>query len=159
MSLGRIAIMQAGEADIAAWLALRILLWPDAVALEHRAEIEDLVGNPGEGVGFLAYEEMHQPIGFAEATLRHDYVNGCTTTPVAFLEGLYVIEPARRSGVAAGLIGAVEAWALGLGCVEFASDALVENATSHAVHEAAGFVETERVVYFRKLLREPERGH
>lgn len=33
-----------------------------------------------------------------------------------------------------------------------ASDALLDNAGSHAFHEAVGFEETERVVYFRKSL-------
>jgi aminoglycoside 6'-N-acetyltransferase I len=33
-----------------------------------------------------------------------------------------------------------------------ASDALLENTDSHAMHRALGFEEAERVVYFRKLL-------
>jgi hypothetical protein len=32
------------------------------------------------------------------------------------------------------------------------SDTELDNVTSQAVHEALGFVETERVVYYRKLL-------
>jgi aminoglycoside 6'-N-acetyltransferase I len=28
------------------------------------------------------------PVGFAEASLRHDFVNGCETSPVLFLEGI-----------------------------------------------------------------------
>jgi aminoglycoside 6'-N-acetyltransferase I len=39
-----------------------------------------------------------------------------------------------------------------MGCTELASDALLDNQTSHAMHEALGFVETERVVYFLKPL-------
>jgi aminoglycoside 6'-N-acetyltransferase I len=35
---------------------------------------------------------------------------------------------------------------------ELASDALLDNNGSHAMHEALGFTETERVVYFRKAL-------
>jgi aminoglycoside 6'-N-acetyltransferase I len=35
-----------------------------------------------------------------------------------------------------------------MGCTELALDALIENTGSHAMHEALGFVETERVVYF-----------
>ena len=38
------------------------------------------------------------------------------------------------------------------GCREFASDAALGNELSHAVHRSLGFRETERVVYFRKLL-------
>jgi aminoglycoside 6'-N-acetyltransferase I len=39
-----------------------------------------------------------------------------------------------------------------MGCTELASDALLDNQASHAMHEALGFAETERVVYFLKPL-------
>jgi aminoglycoside 6'-N-acetyltransferase I len=100
----------------------------------------------------MALNTEGKPSGFAEATLRTDYVNGCETSPVAFLEGIYVESWARRQGVARELVAEVERWALGLGCREFASDALLENEASHRMHRGLGFVETERVVYFRKDL-------
>ena len=47
----------------------------------------------------------------------------------------------------------VEAYELGLkGVTELASDADIANITSHCMHAALGFEETERVVYFRKIL-------
>lgn len=84
--------------------------------------------------------------------MRADYVNGTTSSPVAFLEGLYVVPEVRRKGIAASLVSAVSQWARSVGCSEFASDALLENETSHAVHRALGFQETERVVFFRRTL-------
>jgi aminoglycoside 6'-N-acetyltransferase I len=80
-------------------------------------------------------------------------VNGAETSPVAFLEGIYVAPHARRSGVARKLIAHAEQWALDAGCSEFASDAAIDNTSSHAMHAALGFVETERVVFFKKVLR------
>jgi aminoglycoside 6'-N-acetyltransferase I len=47
----------------------------------------------------------------------------------------------------------VEEWTRGHGCSELASDALLDNASSHAAHAACGFEETERVVFFRKVLK------
>nr|WP_241823604.1 GNAT family N-acetyltransferase [Sphingomonas sp. Sph1(2015)] len=47
------------------------------------------------------------------------------------------------------LVAAVADWGRAQGCSEFASDAELENVDSHAMHRALGFVETERVVYFR----------
>ena len=90
--------------------------------------------------------------GFAESSLRRDYVNGCATSPVAFVEGLYVVPECRRHGVARALIAAIESWARRQGLRELASDALLDNNASHAMHEALGFTETERVVYFCKAL-------
>ena len=85
--------------------------------------------------------------------MRHDYVNGTDTSPVAFLEGLYVAPAARRAGVARALVAAVAQWGRAAGCTELASDAAAGNTASHAVHGALGFAETKRVVYFRRALR------
>jgi aminoglycoside 6'-N-acetyltransferase I len=100
----------------------------------------------------IAWSADERPASFAEATLRVDYVNGCVTSPVACLEGVYVEPWARRQGVARVLVEAVETWAREKGCSELASDALLENAESHRMHAGLGFEETERVVYFRKEL-------
>lgn len=89
----------------------------------------------------------------AELAIRTDYVNGADTSPVAFLEGIYVVPEARRSGIARELVAAAERWALSMGCTELACDARIENTSSHAMHAALGFVETERVVFFKKVLR------
>ena len=51
-----------------------------------------------------------------------------------------------------GVCEALEDWAADLGCIEFASDVLVQNALGQRVHEALGFVETERVVFYAKRL-------
>ena len=79
-------------------------------------------------------------------------MNGTDSSPVAFLEGIYVAPFARNLGVAKALVQAAEFWARERGCVEFASDAAIENESSHAMHRALGFAETERVVFFRKVL-------
>ena len=105
---------------------------------------------PQRFAAFLAHRD--QPVGFAEAALRSDHVNGTSSSPVAFLEGIYVRPAARRQGVAAELVAAVSRWAREAGCNELASDALLDNEISHSVHRALGFEETERVVYFRKRL-------
>ena len=90
--------------------------------------------------------------GFIEASVRRDYVNGSETSPVVFVEGLYVTPERRHRGVARALVAAVESWGKAQGLRELASDALLDNTQSHAMHQALGFSETERVVYFRKPL-------
>ncbi len=129
---------------------LRRMLWPE----------DDYAGEPPKWLtagernpaAFIARNNAGAAIGFAEANLRHDPVNGCDTSPVLFLEGIYVLPAYRRNGIAKALCEAVEAWGRSLGCSEFASDALLDNAAGHAFHAAVGFHERERVVVFRKLL-------
>jgi GNAT superfamily N-acetyltransferase len=138
------------SADDRDWLALRRALWPgDQEAAELAAMAEDLAR------GFhvrLALAEDGAAIGFVEGSLRRDYVNGTSSSPVAFLEGLYVVPQQRRRGIARALVESVAQWARRAGCSELASDALLDNAMSHAAHRALGLEETERVVCFRRAL-------
>jgi aminoglycoside 6'-N-acetyltransferase I len=110
------------------------------------------LASPDRFAQFVAYSAPGEAVGLAEASMRIDYVNGTVSSPVAFLEGLYVVPPARRRGVAQSLVCVVSDWARSRGCSELASDTLLENEASQAVHRALGFEETERVVFFRKAL-------
>lgn len=137
--------------DRAQWAVLRCALWPDEDHAQLAADIEDMLSQGA--VGFLAFDGEGNAIGFAEAALRHDYVNGTDSSPVGFLEGWYVASQWRGKGLGRALVAAVEDWVRGQGCSEFASDALIDNVGSLAAHAACGFEETERVVYFRKRLQ------
>lgn len=145
-------ILPCTSADQDGWLRLRQALWPDCPEAEHLAEMAGFLREPDKYGQFVAYDEDGQAAGFAEAALRTDYVNGTETSPVAFLEGLYVTPQQRRQGWGRALVDAVTAWAKARGCRELASDALLDNVASHRMHRALGFEETERVVFFRKEL-------
>ena len=137
------------DATHGAWHALRCALWPDADASQLRAEMRDALAR---GLFVRLAFAGDEAIGLVEAALRVDYVNGTETSPVAFVEGVYVAPPFRRRGVARALVGEVERWARAAGCRELASDSPLDNAGAHAMHRAFGFEETERVVYFRRVL-------
>jgi len=136
-------------ADIA-WLSFRCALWRDVPAEEHLREMPDVLAR-GHCV-LLAFDDDGAAIGFIEASKRNDYVNGTAGSPVGFLEGLYVAPSHRHQGVCRALVATAADWAASSGCVELASDSLIDNVDAHRVHRALGFVETERVVYFCKRL-------
>lgn len=142
----------AGPRDLDAWTDLRHALWPHLALDGHRGEIAEALEKPERLVAFLCFDPDGRAIGLAEASIRFDYVNGCKTSPVAFLEGIIVLPSARRTGVARLLVSAVSDWARSKGLSELGSDASLDNTTSHAMHAALGFDETQRVVYFRKAL-------
>jgi aminoglycoside 6'-N-acetyltransferase I len=148
----RFTIIRCDQAHLEAWIALRHALWPDAMGERLRAEAAAILGRPDRAIALLARSQAGESLGFAEAILRTDYVNGCDTSPVAFLEGLYVRPDWQLRGVARRLCAAVETWAIRLGCTEFASDTDLANAGAQRAHIAMGFEETERVVYFRKTI-------
>jgi aminoglycoside 6'-N-acetyltransferase I len=140
--------------DHDAWLSLRMALWPECTAERHASEMSNFCANPDRFAQFVAYDGARNPVGLVEVALRSDYVNGTTTTPVGFLEGIYVVPQARLKGLARALVARAEQWAVSVGCSEFASDARLEDVASHAMHRSLGFSETDRVVYFRKALHE-----
>ena len=78
-------VRRADARDLARWMAMRLSLWPDAddTADALLAQLEE-----DDQLVLLAFDADGQAIGFAEATLRHDYVNGTESSPVGFLEGL-----------------------------------------------------------------------
>jgi aminoglycoside 6'-N-acetyltransferase I len=134
------------------WVRLRIALWPDEALEEHRRYAASILERPADAAVYLASEADGNVVAFAEATLRRDYVNGCSSSPVGFLEGLYVRPPFRRRGLARLLCKALEGWAREKGCREFASDVLLHNEVGQRLHEGLGFSETDRVVYYKKQL-------
>lgn len=146
-------VRPATEADKGPWAAMRAELWPDAGPAYHAEDLAGvyLAGDP-DTVAFVAEDAEGRLSGFVEAGLRHDYVEGCETSPVVFVEGLFVAAAARGTGAGRALVEAVAAWGRAKKCAELASNALLENAASHAFHEALGFAETERVVFFRRML-------
>jgi aminoglycoside 6'-N-acetyltransferase I len=143
-------------ADLNDWVQLRRALWTHDSEDELLVQAKDLIARRAGAVTFLARADR-SAIGFAEATLRRDYVNGCATSPVAFLEGLYVSPTWRRRGAARLLCKAVENWARDLGCLEIASDTYLDYVESQRMHEALGFEEMERVVCYRKAIQAVER--
>ena len=132
---------------------MRHALWPDAAREELGAEADAHLRGEGFMLETVLVAEGSDGAlaGFAELSLR-PYAEGCTTSPVAYLEGWYV-EPAHRGrGVGGALVAAAEAWARTRGCREFASDAVLDNHASAAAHAALGFEEVEQIRCFRKPL-------
>jgi aminoglycoside 6'-N-acetyltransferase I len=121
---------------------------------EHLQEMELFLDDPTRHAQWVAYSIEGKPVGFAEASIRSDHVNGTASSPVGFLEGIYVTPDFRSQGVARSLIAEVGCWVSAAGCRELASDALVENQVSHAMHRALGFTRTETVTFFRKVLND-----
>ena len=146
-------IETASQRHLEAWARMRAALWPGTAVEDHRAELARTIGAPDDRhIAFIAMTAGGEATGFIEGSLRFDYVNGCETSPVVFIEGVYVAPDRRRERIGRSLCEAVEAWGAAAGCREMASDATLSNAESHAFHAALGFEETERVVCFRKAV-------
>lgn len=96
--------------------------------------------------------ENGMPIGFAQCQLRYDYVEGTSTSPVGYLEGIFVKEGYRNKGYAKELLAECESWAKENHCHEFASDCEIDNINSFHFHKAMNFTEANRIICFTKTL-------
>ena len=140
-------IRKAVLSDLSTLTDLALKLWPEH---DREALVQELAAilNNEEAAIFLA----ENAAGFAQCQLRHDYVEGTSSSPVGYLEGLYVAEDCRRRGLAKELLAACEGWARDRGCREFASDCELTNTQSLCFHLALGFEEANRIICFTKKL-------
>jgi aminoglycoside 6'-N-acetyltransferase I len=145
-------VRQALPSDLEAVVALRVRLWPEGGAAEHRAETADtLAGRPRSTMplSVLVAERDGRIVGFAEVSLR-SHADGCDPSlPCGFLEGWYVEPEHRRSGVGRALVEAAVRWCRDQGAVELASDTWASNQESQRAHEALGFEAVDRCVNYR----------
>ena len=114
---------------------------------EPHATLQDAISDGG---AVLLALEGERPVGFAQCALRRDYVEGSSTSPVGYLEGVFVLQEYRRRGIARRLVEACQSWAQLQGCKEFASDCELDNLESQRFHQACGFAEVNRIVCFLK---------
>ena len=143
-------IQKATRGQLSQLLGLALALWPDNDPEEFETELAEAVCR--EDAAFFLAWEGEKAVGFAQCQLRHDYVEGTQSSPVGYLEGIYVEEAYRHRGIAKALLEVCEAWAKSVGCSEFASDCELANTESLRFHMAMGFTEANRIICFTKKL-------
>ena len=143
-------IQKAEIKDLTVIAELACQLWLDNSVEEMQAEFAETLTKP-DAAFFLAYAD-ETAVGFAQCQLRYDYVEGTDSSPVGYLEGIYVADGYRQQGFARELLAACESWAKTKGCTEFASDCELENTQSLQFHLNVGFEEANRIICFTKKI-------
>ena len=153
-----IQIRSAHLDDLVQLAALFAALWPEPAEEEHTHELRLLLGSKSALVStmpliiFVAEANDGTLVGFLEVDLR-SHADGCNPVqPVGYIEGWYVTENHRKQGVGSALLARAEDWSRSHGCVEMASDALIDNEVSQRAHEALGYAVVDRCVHYRKSL-------
>lgn len=129
---------------------MAIKMWESHSFEELEKDIIETIKD-NKSVFFIKYIN-DRPIGFAQCSLRYDYVEGTASSPVGYLEGIFVEEKYRNNGYAKELLLSCEKWAKDKGCIEFASDCELVNNESLLFHIAMGFIETNRIICFKKKI-------
>lgn len=129
---------------------MALMLWPDHSWDVLKNEMVQLL-NSDRDVLFVARVE-EKAVGFAHICLRQDYVEGSHSTPVGYIEAIFVKEKYRNRGIAKRLVQAGEEWSKSKGCIEMGSDTMIDNVSSQQFHKKIGFSEAGRIVAFIKWI-------
>jgi aminoglycoside 6'-N-acetyltransferase I len=153
-----VQIRSAQQSDLAQLAPLLQALWPQSPVEEHADELRLLLGGKADLVltmplSILVAEAGDgRLVGFLEVDLR-SHADGCNPAQaVGYIEGWYVVEDYRGHGVGKKLLAKAEDWARNHGCIEMASDAIIDNQVSQHVHEALGYEVVDRCVHYCKKL-------
>lgn len=143
-------IYQAKPNDsyIVAQLAIKLFKDNDIDSLNK--EFIDIINNENNRV--FIYILDNKPIGFAQCGLRYDYVEGTSSSPVGYLEGVYIEEQYRKNGYARQLVEACIQFSKEKNAKEFASDCEINNIESMNFHLKLGFIEVNQIRCFNKKI-------
>lgn len=141
-------VRKATKDDIHILAEMAVQMWSSHTVDDLENEFAEEIDN-NKSVFFINYSD-NLPIGFAQCALRTDYVEGTKSSPVGYLEGIFVESGYRKNGYAKELLLACEIWAKDMGCSEFASDCELDNIESLKFHIAIGFDEANRIICFKK---------
>ena len=143
-------ILRANRKDSRVLAEMAVQMWSSHTVDGLETEFSEGIKN-NKSVFFIKYRG-NLPVGFAQCGLRTDYVEGTDTSPVGYLEGIFVKADYRNRGYAKVLLSACEKWAKDMGCSEFASDCELDNIGSLKFHLAMGFDEANRIICFKKSI-------
>jgi len=130
------------------WAALNVALWPDC-------DIEEVLQEraAGKRPNEFLYYAGDEAVAFVSLSLRHDYVEGTESSPVGYLEGIYVKPGFRKCNIAKALVAFAKDWSVKNGCSALASDCEWDNEASRLFHNRVGFTEVNRIICFAMDLK------
>ena len=89
-------VIKAEIKDMNIVAGLAVLMWDNHSANELADDFSKILST-GKAQFFLKYE-TDIPVGFAQCQLRYDYVEGTETSPVGYLEGIFIKKEYRNKG-------------------------------------------------------------
>ncbi len=134
--------------DFETWARFRDELYDDLSPDYIETEIKRIIDDPNLASFIIYTATSDEPVGLVEMSLRN-IVDGCVSSPVAYIDGLYLIEKYRGQGLGKALIDFTKKWARENNCTELAVDTELENERAQQFYLREGFTETFRIVQFR----------
>ena len=144
-------IKSISKENITVLTALMLKLWTDCNFEEEYRNCQKILRSDNETC-FLIKND-HQYIGFIQMALRLEHIEGATTSPVGYVEGIYIEPDFQEQGLGRQLMKVGEQWAKSKGCTQIGSDVELTNPSSILFHKKVGFQEVNRIACFVKNIK------
>ncbi len=135
--------------DLPDWLEMALALWPYESKEDMESLFHTLFASENDEM-LIARTDEGAAVGFVNISIRKEYVEGSNSSPVGYIEGIYVKPEFRKQGIAKKFIELAEDWSRQRGCTELGSDTEVENVESQKFHRHIGFAVESQIVHFLK---------
>ena len=145
-----VPIVKDGFSD---WSQFRCEIYPIRSRDFDLKEMESIFESELWHCWFIEHEDGER-IGLVELSLRN-IVDGCSSSPVPYLEGLYVKEAERGKGCGTQVIEMIKRWCREQGYSDLATDAELANKSAQRFYEKLGFEQVDRIVEYRLELQKP----
>jgi aminoglycoside 6'-N-acetyltransferase I len=138
--------------DLPDWLEMALALWSYESKEDMEALFHTLFTSENDEM-LMCRTDSGIAVGFANISIRKEYVEGSNSSPVGYIEGIYVKPEFRKQGIAKKFVELAEDWSRKRGCAELGSDTEVENIESQKFHRNIGFDRESHIVHFIKRIK------
>lgn len=142
------------RSEFALWKQMRGDLYTSLDDSYHVQEMEE-IANRADWFCYFVVSDDGEIIGLLELSSRN-IVDGCVTSPVAYLEGLYLKQGFRGQGYGRSVLEKVVNWCRDNGYTELATDTELDNEGAQRFYTSFGFAEGDRVVAFRMAVNKEQ---
>lgn len=137
-------------ADWACWQRFRAAVYHDLDPAFDDEEMRSILSR-SDWHCWLVMDRESAPIGLVEISLRN-VADGCLSSPVPYLEGLYLVPECQGRGIGTRVMAHLDDWCRTEGFTELATDAELSNVHAQHFYRALGFEEIDRVVVYRRVI-------
>ncbi|MEM8846763.1 MAG: GNAT family N-acetyltransferase [Bacteroidota bacterium] len=148
--MANLIIVDYRPSDFQSWLDISLILFKDYPPEETEFELKRMADSPKYKT-FMA-KSGNTSIGFVTVSIRTDYVEGSKTSPVGYVDAIYVDSDYRKQGLAKLLFKKGEHWTKLHGCSEIGSDTWDWNTAAQDFHQKLGFQKEDVLVHYIKKI-------
>jgi len=149
--LNSITYIKFDKAHFGEWRKMSLELFPGYAMDDLERDLFQVIASDNQETFFAKGKEGI--IGFINISIRHDYVEGSNSSPVGYLEAIFIKPEYRKHGVARKLVALGERWVLEKGCTQMGSDTWASNGHARKFHLGLGFKEEDTLVHYIKDLK------